>query len=97
MTTNPLRIVQVSAARFGVEQHVTVAETTGRLWWKQTVTRQQWQPWGSVYNPKKVLFSNRFGTIYGDMVRRYFDSIEAAEAYIQESRVPYPLVVKDPA
>ena len=97
MSPNKLRIVQVSALRFGVEQLATVTEATGRLWWTRTRTRQEWQPWGKVCDLSNTLLHSRYGTRYSDIVRRYFDSIAEAEAYIEESRKPYPIVVKDPA
>jgi hypothetical protein len=97
MDNSHLRIVQVSAAKFGVEQLVYKAWKTGFLWWRKELTSSDWEPWGKVFDHKKVMASTRYGTIYGDMVRRYFDSVAAAEAYIEERRKPYPIVVKDPA
>lgn len=93
-----LRIVQVSAAKYGVEQVAYVKHTTGRLWWRKSTIRTEWKPWGEAFDLKKYAgYVPRIGPIYGAMTRRYFNSVAAAEAYIEESRKPYPIVVKDPA
>jgi hypothetical protein len=93
-----VRIVQVSATKYGIERLERSTVTSGYLWWRRVDTSHHWKPWGFVFDPKKYAgWISRIGPIYGDMVRRYFDSVATAEDYLEEARKPYPIVVKDPA
>jgi hypothetical protein len=104
-----LRIVQVSAIKYGIEKLTPEPVMRGFWYWlfkrgslefggRPTHYNHEWRPWGKVFDPKKYAgYLSRVGAIYGAMTRLYFDSVADAEAYIEESRKSYPIVVKDPA
>ena len=103
-----LRIVQVSATKFGIEKLTPEPVLRGFWYWlfkrgvlawnRVTHYNHEWRPWGEEFDPKKYAgYLSRVGAIYGAMTRRYFDSVAAAEAYIEEARKDYPIVVKEPA